>query len=142
MQITRECAVIPEYPAGTPEKRTVKPKRAEQRQIACRMLSPFLSCFAAVQTTPVKALLPARQPERGFFITSCGRYLCRELEALLSVPGYDLFLLIVVEVDEVVAVACDTDQQSAVILRMSLCFAQRLLVYDIELDMVPAKLEV
>lgn len=64
------------------------------------------------------------------------------LETLLRVPCDDLFLLIVVEIYEVVAVAGDADQEAAVFVGIRLRVAQRIFVDDVELDVVSAELEV
>ena len=64
------------------------------------------------------------------------------LEAFLRVSRDYLFLLVVVEVYEVVAVARDADEEAAVVVRVGLGVAQRRFVDDVELDVVSAELEV
>ena len=60
------------------------------------------------------------------------------LETFLRVAGDDFFLLVVVEVNKVVAVACDAYEQAAVILRVCLRIAKGAFVDYVELDMVSA----
>ena len=64
------------------------------------------------------------------------------LETFLRVAGDDFFLLVVVEVNKVVAVACDTDEETAVVVRVRLCIAQCGFVNYVELDMVSSEFEV
>ena len=64
------------------------------------------------------------------------------LESFLSVPCDYLFLLVSVEVYEVIAVACDPDKESAVVIRMFLSVTESIFVHNVELDMVSAELEV
>ena len=64
------------------------------------------------------------------------------LETFLSVPCDYLFLLVSVEVYEVIAVACDPDKESAVVIRMFLSVTESIFVHNVELDMVSAEFEV
>ena len=64
------------------------------------------------------------------------------LHALLGRPRDDLLLMVLVEVDEIIAVTRYTDQQTLVLLGMLLRISQGRLVYDIELDMVSSELEI
>ena len=64
------------------------------------------------------------------------------LETFLCIPGDYLFLLVVIEVNEVIAVACYPYKEPAVVLRMGLCITESILVNNVELDMVSAEFEV
>ena len=64
------------------------------------------------------------------------------LETFLSVSCDYLFLLVSVEVYEVIAVPCDPDEKPAVAVGMLLSVAQSIFVDYVELDMVPSELEV
>ena len=61
------------------------------------------------------------------------------LETLLRVPCDDLFLLIVVEIYEVVAVAGDADQEAAVFVGIRLRVAQRRLARTVGLVVIRAR---
>ena len=82
----------------------------------------------------------------GAFASGLGFAFLREprrgLEAFLRVSRYDFFLLVVVEVYEVVAVARDADEEAAIVVRVGLGVAQRRFVDDVELDVVSAEFEV
>ena len=64
------------------------------------------------------------------------------LETFLSVSCNYLFLLVSVEVYEVIAVACDPDKESAVVIRMFLSVTESIFVHNVELDMVSSEFEV
>lgn len=85
-------------------------------------------------------------PSPGAFASGLGVALVRKsqdgLEAFLRVSRYDLFLLVVVEVYEVVAIARDADEETAIVVGVGLGVAQRRFVDDVELDVVSAEFEV
>ena len=64
------------------------------------------------------------------------------LEPFLGVPCDYFFLLVSIEVYEVIAVACDPDKKSAVAVGMFLSIAESIFIHNVELDMVSAELEV
>lgn len=62
------------------------------------------------------------------------------LETFLRVAGDDFFLLVVVEVNKVVAVACDTDEETAVLTGCACAVWAS--STTLELDMVSSEFEV
>ena len=73
-------------------------------------------------------------------ISNLGR--TRRSEGGLLGTADDFVLQILAKVVEVVAVACHTDDEVAVVLRVFLCVAQSVGVYHVELDVVAVHTEV
>ena len=57
-------------------------------------------------------------------------------------PADNLFLVLMVEVDEIITIACNPDQQVTVFVRNLLCLAQSFRIHDIELDMVTTQMKI
>ena len=57
-------------------------------------------------------------------------------------PGYDLFLMILVQINEIVAVTCNTHKQVAIRLWSRLCLAECISVDHVKLNMMAIEPEI